>query len=103
MKQYKCLCCGYKTLSSRGEFDICPVCYWEDDAYLIINSDLITSLYFEFKTEFSIEKLLDIKSGANHGLTLQEGRENFRLFGACEKEMIPYVNTKSFIQNKKID
>lgn len=27
-----CPCCGFKTLTqARGEFDICPLCEWEDD------------------------------------------------------------------------
>jgi hypothetical protein len=26
-----CPCCGFLTLSQRGEYDICPVCSWEDD------------------------------------------------------------------------
>jgi hypothetical protein len=26
-----CPCCGYPTLSERGGYDICPICYWEDD------------------------------------------------------------------------
>lgn len=26
-----CPCCGYKTLSSRGEYEICRLCNWEDD------------------------------------------------------------------------
>ena len=26
-----CPCCGFLTLSQRGEYDICPVCTWEDD------------------------------------------------------------------------
>ncbi|MFT9821054.1 CPCC family cysteine-rich protein [Lysinibacillus sp. NPDC056185] len=28
---FKCHCCGYLTLESRGEYDVCPVCFWEDD------------------------------------------------------------------------
>ena len=28
---FKCPCCEYLTLDSRGEYDICPVCFWEDD------------------------------------------------------------------------
>lgn len=33
MKQkYTCPCCGYKTFEEQpGSFDICPVCYWEDE------------------------------------------------------------------------
>ena len=26
-----CPCCGYQTLGSRGEYQICSVCWWEDD------------------------------------------------------------------------
>lgn len=89
MKKYKCLCCGYKTLDTRGEYDICPVCFWEDDAYLIFTEKSIKSLYYD--KEPIENELLDIPSGANHGLTLRQGQENYRLFGACEKEMLPYV------------
>ncbi|RBP45728.1 cysteine-rich CPCC protein [Roseimicrobium gellanilyticum] len=26
-----CPCCGYRTIESRGGYDICEVCFWEDD------------------------------------------------------------------------
>jgi hypothetical protein len=28
---HPCPCCGYKTLPDRGAFDLCPVCWWEDE------------------------------------------------------------------------
>jgi len=28
---HPCPCCGYKTLPERGHYDLCPVCWWEDD------------------------------------------------------------------------
>lgn len=28
---HPCPCCGYKTLPSRGDYELCPVCWWEDD------------------------------------------------------------------------
>lgn len=28
---HPCPCCGYKTLPGRGDYDICPVCWWEDE------------------------------------------------------------------------
>ncbi len=60
--KYKCLCCGYLTLSARAEFDICPVCFWEDDAYLIIDehNSSIHSAYME--NENIPEELSDVCS-----------------------------------------
>ncbi len=29
--RYLCPCCGYPTLATRGSFDVCAVCDWEDD------------------------------------------------------------------------
>jgi hypothetical protein len=28
---YRCPCCGFITLAERAAFEICDVCYWEDD------------------------------------------------------------------------
>lgn len=27
----ECPCCHYKTLTERGQYEVCPVCFWEDD------------------------------------------------------------------------
>ncbi len=89
--KYKCFCCGYTTLDSRGGYDICPVCFWEDDRYLLYDKEeIVTSLYDELD-DIDEETLMDIPSGANDGLTLREGRENYKRFGACEEEMVKYV------------
>lgn len=94
MKKYKCLCCGYRTLDSRSEYDICQVCFWEDDAYLYVAGEEIKVLEHDMDATsdtYNGEDVLDIESGANHGLTLRQGRENYKRFGACEEEMIPHV------------
>lgn len=87
--KYECLCCGYKTLETRGKFDICPVCFWEDDTYFDFSKRPIVGLYFD--NEPTPSEMLDIPSGANHGLTLRKAQENYRLFGPCERNMLPYV------------
>lgn len=54
--------------------------------------------YVELRgTEWSIEfdfwdgkDIMDIPSGANHSLTLRQGRANYQEFGACEKEMLQH-------------
>jgi hypothetical protein len=70
----QCDCCDYFALSVKGEWEICPVCFWEDDRL----GEVIEA---------------DIKSGANHGLTLRDARANFLLLGACCREMLPHVLT----------
>ncbi|MCQ2403933.1 MAG: hypothetical protein MJ202_09440 [Lentisphaeria bacterium] len=30
-QKIKCPCCGIRTLETKGEYEICPVCGWEDD------------------------------------------------------------------------
>lgn len=62
----KCPVCGYLTIEKK--WDICPICFWQYEG------DNVTE-----------------KSGANHGLTIAEARENFASFGACEPSMLGNV------------
>ncbi|MEP3890414.1 MAG: CPCC family cysteine-rich protein [Hellea sp.] len=58
LKLYACPCCGANSLTERGEWDICPICWWEDDG----TDNEEASLYF---------------SGPNNGLQLTAARINF--------------------------
>src|SRR6266478_2688024 len=69
--RHRCPCCDFVTLPERGNYRIGPVCFWEDDG-----QDL---------------DALDTESGPNHGITLRQGRSNFREFGACEATMVKHV------------
>ena len=69
-RKYPCPCCGFLTLKTHGEYDVCPVCYWEDDP-----------------TQSADTKNSE---GANH-ISLFEARSNYIHFGACEVDMKPYV------------
>jgi hypothetical protein len=71
---YPCPCCGYKTLSERGGFDICPVCFWEDDGQDDHDADVV-------------------RGGPNYSLSLAKARENFREFGACQKKHVKNVRS----------
>lgn len=66
----QCQCCDYFTLSERGCWELCKVCFWEDE-----------------ELDFDAP---DFVSGANH-ITLREGRENFSRLGACEKRVARFV------------
>jgi len=65
--EYQCNCCDYFTVGARGDSEICPVCFWEDDGFGLDD--------------------LDSWSGANHGLTLRQARANFARIGACCEAM----------------
>jgi hypothetical protein len=89
----QCLCCECWTVSSRADYEICPVCFWEDEDYPDLESlgegNRLHSPYDS--GDPGAEALLDVRSAANDGLTLREGRRNYRAFGACVKEMLPHV------------
>lgn len=68
----RCPCCGCKTLSERGGFEICQVCFWEDDGQ--DDSDAA-----------------DVRGGPNGALSLTQARTNYLRFGACDSKFIANV------------
>ncbi|MFQ5963916.1 MAG: CPCC family cysteine-rich protein [Candidatus Scalinduaceae bacterium] len=70
--KYTCPCCGYKSLSEKppGTFEICEICFWEDDAVQFDNPDY--------------------KGGANDP-SLREAQRNYIKFGACERRCVSCV------------
>lgn len=41
LEKFTCPCCGYKTLIfEAGSYDICQICFWEDDPEQRKNPDL---------------------------------------------------------------
>lgn len=69
---YRCPCCHCLTLETRGDFDICDVCYWEDDGQDNHDADVV-------------------RGGPNGVLSLAQARVNYLEFGACERSMIENV------------
>ncbi len=76
---YKCPCCSYLTLNRKNEYDICKVCFWEDDG-----SENIENMY----------------SGVNK-LYINEAKENFKLFGACSKKFLEFLDPQRFEKYSK--
>ncbi|BCN29554.1 CPCC family cysteine-rich protein [Anaeromicropila herbilytica] len=70
--KYRCPCCGYYTFDEKpnGSYDICEVCFWEDDP-----------IQFDDET---------YEGGANH-VSLLQAKCNFVEYGACERTMLSYV------------
>ena len=68
----RCPCCGCKTLGERAGFEICDVCFWEDDGQDDHDADVALG-------------------GPNGRLSLSEARANYLQFGACEASMVENV------------
>jgi len=68
---YTCPCCGYLTLSEfPGSFEICHVCFWEDDPVQILDPWY---------------------SGGANKPSLVEAQTNFESFGACDERGRKFV------------
>lgn len=77
-KKYTCPSCGYKTLTGTpGTYDICPVCYWEDDAYGLYN--------------------MYVADGANY-VSLEDAQKNFIKFGASEERFKDFVIKENLLE-----
>jgi len=56
---FLCPCCDFPTLSERACFEICQVCWWEDDGQDVESADVVSG-------------------GPNGSLSLSEARSNFQ-------------------------
>jgi Cysteine-rich CPCC len=79
-QKHYCLCCGYKNIEGYNTnfgytkppdtYDICEICFWEDDPIGYEHPDEAT--------------------GPNH-VSFKEAQRNFLEFGASEARLLPYV------------
>lgn len=79
---YQCPCCDYFSLPRRGQYDICPVCFWEDSGQ-------------------GLDRI-DMHSSPNR-MTLRQARANFVAVGACDARAIDFVvpeNTRAGFSRK---
>ena len=57
-RQARCPCCSFPTLHENGGFEICVICWWEDDGQNDQNAD-------------------KVRGGPNSHYSLTEARKNF--------------------------
>ena len=69
---YPCACCGWRTRSEEefGSYELCPVCFWEDDSVQTINPNF--------------------EGGANVPSLIQ-ARANYEQYGASDPGSVPNV------------
>jgi len=69
---YRCPCCGCRTLGERAGYEICQVCFWEDDGQDSHDAD-------------------EVRGGPNGSLSLTQARESYRKCGASDARHLPSV------------
>ena len=69
---FACPCCGYATLEDIAGYDICRICFWEDDG--------------------QDDPEENINRGGPNKISLQKGRENFLLYGVSDLKDQKYVS-----------
>jgi len=74
IKKSACDCCGFLTLGRKNIYEVCHVCYWEDDPAHSQNPKEV--------------------GGSNH-ISLEQARANFIKFGACEEKYAKAVSKPS--------
>ena len=69
---FPCPCCGNRTLSELAAYEICPVCFWENDGQGDDDADVV-------------------RGGPNYDLSLTVARANFKRIGAADPRNSPHV------------
>ena len=69
----RCEVCGFYTFKNieRDSFEICSVCFWEDDGYND-NPD-------------------EVRGGPNQDLSINQAKANFKKFGAYSQHVAQYT------------
>ena len=68
---YTCPCCGHEVfVMPPGSYDICPVCFWEDDGHQLADP---------------------FAAGGSNGVSLAQAQVAFVQFGACERRLVEQV------------
>ncbi|MDB5675027.1 MAG: hypothetical protein JWM65_2009 [Sphingomonas bacterium] len=69
-----CPCCRNLTLRDGYDFEVCPVCFWEEDGQGDADAD-------------------EIRGGPNGALSLTQARQNYRKIGACDTRFLTNVRS----------
>lgn len=68
--RFPCPCCGYLTIEHTGHYEVCPVCFWEDDPLQSEDTNY---------------------DGGANAITLCQAKVNFKTYGAITAEFVAVV------------
>ncbi|HEY2860989.1 MAG TPA: CPCC family cysteine-rich protein [Terracidiphilus sp.] len=70
--QFRCPCCGFRTLPAPESMQLCPVCWWEDDGQEDGDAE-------------------EVRLTVNGALSLCHARTHYQACGASHPRFLPYV------------
>ncbi|WP_312287634.1 CPCC family cysteine-rich protein [Chryseobacterium gleum] len=73
-----CPCCNFRTIFEKGNYQICPVCFWEDDG-----------------------NMNDMKNSSANHMTLKEAKDNFKTKGAISDQFLKFVDKEAVLKYYK--
>lgn len=76
VKMEACPCCGYRTIGERGEYEICKICWWEDDGQ-------------------DNQHANQARGGPNYGISLAMGRYNYLVYGLYDPKRKDLMEEKA--------
>jgi hypothetical protein len=79
--KFTCPCCGHATLDERAGYDICPVCFWEDDG--------------------QDEPHADEEWRGPNRVSLTSARRNYLTVGASEERLREHVRAPASIETRQ--
>lgn len=74
VERWPCPCCGFRTLDQADAYELCAVCFWEDDPH-------------QSRHPHSVD-------GAN-GVSLVEGQRSYLRIGAMAPEFVAKVRAST--------
>lgn len=82
--RFLCPCCFMPTLAERGWYNICPICFWEDDGQDSDDANIV-------------------RGGPNSDYSLTEARNNFEEHGTMYRvsDVVPF-KSQNESKNKRI-
>lgn len=75
-----CPCCGYETIGERGVYEICRICWWEDDGQ-------------------DNENAHEAWGGPNGGVSLTNARYNFLVHGIYDPKRTDLLSKRAPVGN----
>ena len=80
---FACPCCGYAVLTAAGAYEVCPLCFWEDDGQ--DGAQAVASV------------------GGPNRISLEQARVNVLMFGAADRANLGSVRAPAPADEKLRD